>query len=507
MNILSFYLGLHDSNACLFSGATNEVQYFKSERMTGVKRHRADLKFIEDLCTHNQFDPDLVCYSDGGRNGLGACPPNAVIKELKLSERPTFRKARWYNVDHHMAHVLSAWPLADIGSVDIGVAIDGRGDHSRRISVFHKPAKLEPAIYTSTTHGVCHLFDEIGNKMGLAGHIADHAGKIMGAKAYGTVNHQYVDALLMSGCETDLPRVANGNERLFWPDARASWSLENAAFRDWLASVHDLLETIVQRVFKQHCLKDDQIAYSGGCALNSVFNQRLTANYPNLIIPPHCYDGGISIGLVKALLLELGGPEPKLPRFPFAQSDEDFGYADTSTVHDVANVLADGGIVGWLQGRGEVGPRSLGHRSILAHPGPSGTKDVLNSRIKRREAWRPYAPSILEEYERAFFPEGVVSPYMLTTVNIADHMRPLTGAVDHVDGTTRPQSVGVSVAPELHTYKQLLECFMDRTGLPALLTTSYNAGGRPVVANRSEALALFRERRLDMLVLGNEVFR
>jgi carbamoyltransferase len=178
-------------------------------------------------------------------------------------------------------------------------------------------------------------------------------------------------------------------------------------------------------------------------------------------------------------------------------ADEDHLAAAT------AEAIAAGAVVGWYQGRSEWGPRALGNRSILADPRRGDMKDLLNLKIKRRESFRPFAPSILEERTAEWFTIGYPDPFMIKVYPIRPEKRPLIPAVAHVDGTGRLQTVSARTNPR---YWKLIHAFFERTGVPMLLNTSFNEN-EPIVNTPGEALDCFLRTRMDRLVLGDVVVR
>jgi carbamoyltransferase len=174
---------------------------------------------------------------------------------------------------------------------------------------------------------------------------------------------------------------------------------------------------------------------------------------------------------------------------------------DVTLVEETASALAKGQIVGWYQGRSEWGPRALGNRSILADPRRLEMRDVLNARIKRREPFRPFAPSILEERVGDYFEESYPDPFMLKVYPIRASKRQEIPAVTHVDGTGRLQTVSRTQNP---LFWSLIKAFEARTGVPVLLNTSFNEN-EPIVNTPREALACFLRTRMDRLVLGQFV--
>lgn len=503
MKLLGFYLGYHDSNLALFDGS---VSYAKSERFFHSKHHHAGLDWVESFCRDRGFYPDAVAFSDGNRNGLGACSPGTLAKPV---DEFCFlgRRLPAFCIDHHYAHTLSAWPLCPLSEVDYGITIDGRGDNSFRASVVRHPGSARvQAVLQSTEYAYSRLFNRIGEHMKLGGLELDFAGKIMGAQAYGRVDEEFVDTNL-----TD--EVARSPLKLLdevpWRGAVPTetpgfFSFEVMSFRDWLASVHALMGLFVVRLFRAHIPVDATVVYAGGTAQNTVINEMLFQLYPHLVVPPHCYDGGISLGCLEFLRNHVGLDRFDSSGFPFWQNDPDGGYAESATIHRVAEIIAEGKIVGWFQGRGELGPRALGHRSILCDTRSHAVKDHLNRSVKRREHWRPYAASLLDRSKAAVLRAACKSPYMLRALSVSDAAMANMPGVVHIDGTCRAQTV--SESDELWTFHELISTVEALTGCLGVLNTSLNAGGSPIVSTAEQALALWRESPLDALCIGNALW-
>ena len=504
MKILGFYLGRHDSNLSFYDEG---LKYIKSERQFQVKHHHASLQWVEQICLDNNFVPDVIAFSDGNRNELGSCKGDQLYKEIpgfKLLGKniPTFC------LDHHYAHMLSAWPMQNTSEIEYGISIDGRGDNGRRVTIIRDPGKENPNIvYQSTEHAYCSFLNQIGRRMGLKGKHIDHAGKIMGAQAYGKIDDQFISHYAKSNIYTDLSQLFKSIE---WngvvPDKKQSfYDFEIPSFRDWLSTVHALMESLIIRLFKEHIPPNSKTVYAGGAAQNTVINNKLFKLYHNLIIPPHAYDGGLSLGCLEFVRLKFGMDKLNVSGFPFWQSDEHGGIAELPTIQKVAQLIDQGKIVGWFQGNGAIGPRALGHRSILLDPRRIDGKDLINKRIKRREHWRPYAASLLQSYSEEVFNEQLISPYMLRALEIKRVVQASIPAVVHEDGTCRPQTVNEQ-DHELNSYTRLLSCFSELSGMPILLNTSLNINGKPIVATKEQALQLFKSSALDALCIGNELF-
>ena len=199
------------------------------------------------------------------------------------------------------------------------------------------------------------------------------------------------------------------------------------------------------------------------------------------------------------------GPERRPSEMKEALAHRGLSFREvTHPAQEAARLLADSKIVGWFQGRAEVGPRALGARSILADPRRAEMKDIVNAEVKHREGFRPFAPSVLDERGPEFFEDYYPNPFMLLVLPIRKDKREAIPAVTHVDGTGRLQTVTRAGNP---LYYRLIEEFDRRTGVPVVLNTSFNLRGEPIVHRPEEALADFLNTGMDALFLGPYLVR
>ncbi|CAH0127561.1 carbamoyltransferase C-terminal domain-containing protein [Roseomonas sp. CECT 9278] len=501
--LLGFYLGLHDSNVA--ARVDGKLRYRKFERMSGIKHQRVALDAIRVACDEWGIRPDYVAFTDGNRNGLGSCIGEELWCSLP-SIGSLAPNAKTYCLDHHYAHVLSAMPEM-AGANIVGIAIDGRGDNGIRARVVRFSGELDAqTMLSSSDFTIGRFFNRVGISLGLSGDDVDLAGKVMGAQAYGNVCKEFVSDLEMAdpiSLPDRLLYTIPWQGRQVW-GATDFFDIRNQAFLDWLASAHDALGRAVLRFFSAYCSSDTQIVYAGGCAQNTVFNTALFEAFPRLEIPPHAYDGGLSLGCIEFLRRKLRLPATDYAAFPFIQDDCDVGFASREVAQQVAELIAEGKIVGWMQGNGEIGPRALGHRSILMDPRISDGKAVLNERVKRREPWRPYAGSILEPHVTSWFETNAPSPYMLRAIKTREERHALIPGIVHHDGTCRIQTVNAET-PELEAFNTLLTTFFKLTGVPLVLNTSLNAGGEPIHGDPAQSMKLLRAGRIDALCVGNNL--
>jgi carbamoyltransferase len=303
-------------------------------------------------------------------------------------------------------------------------------------------------------------------------------------------------------------------------------SADGQRFADCAASVQrvleDVLVDIAARLRRETGLRD--LCFGGGVALNGLANARVLAGagFDRVFVPPAPGDAGCAMGAaLYADRVYFRNPDREIPDHPFwgpvvdgsqlaRAAREDAQHVEeldeTSLVSRVADDLAAGRIVGWMEGACEFGPRALGHRSLLAAPHDAAVRDRLNRDIKRREEFRPFAPVVPIESADRFFdlpPGGArLGRYMSGVFSVRPEWRSRLAAVTHVDGTARVQVLERDMAPRLHA---LLEAYARRTGIPVLLNTSFNVAGEPIVTQALEGYLTFRRCGIDVLVAGSAV--
>jgi len=301
---------------------------------------------------------------------------------------------------------------------------------------------------------------------------------------------------------------------------------QNRYYADVAASIQSVTEEVLLKM--AHCAFIEtgakNLCMAGGVALNSVANGRIFRETPfeQIYIQPAAGDGGGAIGAaLYAHHMVLGQPRSFVLEHAYwgeehpAENIERFLQEkgiryqrlekEDKLIEQVIDRLQKGQVVGWFQGRFEWGPRALGNRSILADPRRAEMKDIVNVKIKFREPFRPFAPSVLAERASEYFqlldsPRHYPARFMLYVVDVKDAKRDLIPAVTHVDGTARLQTVTKEVNPR---YYQLIEAFGQATGIPIILNTSFNLKGEPIVNTPHEALHTFSQSGMDALVLGN----
>jgi carbamoyltransferase len=486
MKFLGLRLCDHDSNITYTDGTT--VRYIKSERLKQIKHHGYNnfSAWIADI-QHWNIDYSTL-------DGCAICVDQNNVN-FKIDDTVVFQKVDpfipniscpTYIVDHHFAHALSCWPIVNTEQVTTDFVFDGFGDFDRSHSIF----KGSQLVSTSTKPSVGALLTKWGEAIGVEGHPLDISGKVMAMKSFGAINYQFLNDV--NHCSINEANTVF--DILKW----LPYKTDNN--KDWLASLHKFIEDKFVEQFLKYAYSEETITFSGGVAQNICVNAQLKKYFKNLYIPPHNPDDGLSLGCVE-LLRQLNA-QPKFDNsgFPFWQDEEVPEIPTDETIDKVAQLLADGKIVGWFQGKGEIGPRALGNRSILMRPDIKDGKDIINNKVKHRENYRPFGCSVLEEYAKDHFDCDYASPFMLYSVPVKNPE--LLSAITHIDGTSRIQTVN----SDHKIFQSLLEKFHNKTGLPILLNTSLNTNKKPIASTKEHAMGVFETTGLDVLCVGNTIY-
>lgn len=451
-------------------------------------------------------------------------------------------KPKIHNVEHHRSHLASAFFASPYDEAAL-LSIDGSGDFTSTMIAVGKGNKIEVLDSVDFPVSVGTFYTAFTQYLGFP-HYGDEY-KVMGLAPYGepkyvdkirdvikftedglfTWNQKYFksakDVVVTYG-DDHIPFVGS----LFAPyfeekfgKARGKGDELTQYHKDIAASVQrfteELIFHIVNHLQKRTGLKN--LCIAGGVAQNSVANGKILANsgFENLYIPSAGHDAGISMGSAfymynqvlsqpraKAVYSAYTGSKFSNEEIEVFLKERNITYKrlDDAALYDyVSDRLVNAGVVGWFQGRAEFGPRALGGRSILADPRRTDAKDLLNAKIKRRESFRPFAPSILKEFVPEYFEYTENVPFMEKVFPIKKEKHSAIPAVTHVDGTGRLQSVDKAVSPR---YYGLIDAFRQKTGVPILLNTSFNEN-EPIVNTPAEALDCFLRTKMDMLVLEN----
>ncbi|MFF8827894.1 carbamoyltransferase [Streptomyces sp. NPDC015131] len=481
--------------------------------------------------------------------GLDWFPDDAAALEHLLPKAlfPRTRDPRLTFVNHHIAHAASAYHLSgrDRGAI---LVLDGQGEDVSTTLAVGIDGEIKTLRTFTPGWSLGYFYAAVCEYAGLG---ADAAGKMMGLASYGTPGDLTFGGALgftddgftvgavppdlrstgstdeetatirhwLAHLEKALPEAPNRSVRRFDPRTGRYTRVTDRdpfSYRDVAATAQAALERAVMALVRSLLREsgESSLLIAGGVGFNATLNGKLMRmpEVRDLFVQPLAGDQGVSLGAAVWCAAQEGdrirpmaGSVAWGPRW---SPDEIRGVLEaTGTAYTepadiaaaTAGVLAAGGVAGWFQGRAEGGPRALGHRSMVAVPDPEGTRDRVNVRIKDREAWRPFAPSMREEAAESLIGTATPLPYMIVTTPVTDAGAAAMPAVVHSDRTTRPQTVSAAVDP---LYHRLIGEVAEHTGTPVVLNTSFNGRDEPVVCTPRDALATFHRLPMDALALG-----
>jgi carbamoyltransferase len=455
-------------------------------------------------------------------------------------------RAKFHNVEHHRAHLASSFYVSPFERAAL-LSIDGFGDFISTRWGAGEGNSIEVLGQVEYPHSTGILYTATTQFLGFP-HYGDE-GKVMGLAPYGTprymeefrdiirtdedgrfrLNLEYfrhhAEGVEMSWDEGSpvIGRIYSDEFAERFGPAREQGALLTDRERDIAASLQKRLEEVGFHILNH--LQDrtglTDLGLSGGVAYNSVMNGKILLNTPfrRVYVQPAAGDSGTAIGACyqiyngllkqpRSFVMEGAYTGPEFTNEEIIRELEHSElvyetYSDEELTKRAAKDIADGAVLGWFQGRMEFGPRALGNRSIVVDPRRADMKDILNERIKKREPFRPFAPSILEEHVGVYFEQTHPSPTMLMVYQIKPEQRALIPAVTHVDGSGRLQTVSRGVNDR---YYQLISDFYELTGVPIVLNTSFNEN-EPVVCTPRHAIDCFLKTRMDVIYLGNHAVR
>ncbi|MEV6250372.1 carbamoyltransferase C-terminal domain-containing protein [Streptomyces sp. NPDC051742] len=467
-----------------------------------------------DLVAYS-YDPELARTAeelglddpwDSLRQAYARCAPGFLSTAL-----PGLDPASVRFVGHHMAHAASGAFGAEAAESSSVLVLDGRGESASHLAARRLGNRLEPLRAQGLPHSLGLVYEELTEHLGFLR--SSDEFKVMALASHGTPRmlgelRRYVRPTGDGGF------LAHGVPWAELCPPRAADEPWTQAHADVAASTQAVLEeTLLDLVRWLHGRTHDGVlTLAGGVALNCVANSRIAREGPfsRVWVQPAAGDAGTALGGALLLSAEAGEDPAPMPGAALGRewSDAELaGRLKTAAVPferppdiaaTVAEALAANGVVAWFQGRSEYGPRALGHRSLLAHPGHAGNLERLND-IKGREQFRPVAPMVLTERSAEIFDGPLPSPYMLFVHDVAPDWRERIPAVVHVDGTARIQTVDRLQEPLV---ARMLEEFERLTGLPVVVNTSLNTAGRPMVDDPRDALECFGSTPVDLLAIG-----
>jgi carbamoyltransferase len=420
-------------------------------------------------------------------------------------------------VPHHVAHAASAGLASpDLDATDV-LVLDGRGESASHLAGRYDGGELEVLRTQELPHSLGLLYETVTDHLGFLR--SSDEFKVMALASYGSP--RFLDelrrAVYATGDGGFHTEVVDWQSLAKRRGRDEEWTQDHA---DLAASVQQRLEEVLLDLvgWLHGRTSGRALALAGGVALNCVANTRLfdAGPYDRIWVQPAAGDSGTALGGALHVARAEGDVTAPMPGADLGRGwsdDEIEAWLVTARVpyerpadvaEAVAECLADNGVVAWFQGRSEYGPRALGRRSLLAHPGHEKNLERLND-VKGREQFRPVAPMVLADRAPALFSRGPLpSPYMLFVHDVAKEWRARIPAVVHVDGTARVQTVDDADEPLV---ARVLRGFERRTGIPVVINTSLNTAGRPMVDDPRDALECFGSAPVDLLAIGPFVVR
>jgi carbamoyltransferase len=464
---------------------------------------------------------------------LSAETPGTILSELK--------RAQVHKIEHHRAHLASAFFASPFEEAAV-VSVDGFGDYSSVMWGIGRGNRIQVLGSVLFPHSLGIFYTAFTQFLGFPNYGDEY--KMMGLAAYGEprfvaqvrevaqtasgqcrlnldyfTHHSHGVKMTWNGCQPVSGNVFSRKLSGIFGDPREPGSEFTTRHADIAASVQAVLEenyfALLNHVHNR--TRQPRLCLAGGVALNCAANGKIFERTPfrDLFIQPAASDAGTSIGAALTVWHErLNQPRSFVMRHAYygpAYADSEIRQTlesaatayrhldEAELIARTASEIAAGKVVGWFQGRMEFGPRALGNRSILADPRHAAMKDLLNSRIKHREHFRPFCPSILAEAVADFFQIDYPSPFMVTAYRIKSERRHEIPAVTHADNTGRLQTVTHEDNP---LYWKLIRSFGEITGVPLLLNTSFNEN-EPIVQTPAQALDCFLRTKMDTLVIGS----
>jgi carbamoyltransferase len=430
---------------------------------------------------------------------------------------------------HHMAHAISAYALSGFNK-SLVLAIDGYGDFLSGLVALGKGSSLTQIETFPQRKSLGVFYLEV---IQFIGYSSFDEYKVMGLAPFGDpatfrdVVRGLYELLPNGDYELHLDRVVSSLLPLV--EVRKKSQPFTQKHKDLAAALQEALEEIVLHVLRHYRQATGQrnLCMAGGVAHNCTMNGKILYSglFDDVFVQPAAHDAGCALGAALLASCEEGRVCGDVQQVQHVYWGTDIG--DDASIYrslqswksfisfekspDVgrhtAELIAQGSVIGWMQGRSEFGPRALGNRSILADPRPQENKDRINQMVKKREGYRPFAPSVLEEDARQYFefPEGIESfPFMIFVVNVREEMRRQLGATTHIDGTARVHTVSRETN---RRYWELINAFKEITGVGVLLNTSFNNNVEPIVDSVEDGIVSFLTTGLDYLVVGDYVVR
>jgi carbamoyltransferase len=546
------YSQMHDSSACiirdgelLFAVAEERLSRIKHD--SAFPRHavQACLDFaavqagqLGEVCfgwphAGDAFRHDLKCFASGQMPLSYLNALNSTLHFLSMWHQQGGAKrfahhfghvkARMRFVDHHLAHAISAYAYSGFEDSAV-VVMDGRGAWEAT-SIWHgHNGRLDHLLTIPFPNSIGYFFSEFTEYLGFQRNSDEW--KVMGLAPYGQPGvdlSSFINPQANPYTVHTRPLVAPGSDpfsemkKLLGP-VRPAESEITDRHKNIAYAAQEACEIAMMNVVKMAVQKTGSrnLCMAGGVALNSKANGKIAASglIDKIFVQPAASDDGVALGAALAPYLDAGGklPNRAMRHAYLGPSFEDDAiepilrtyklcYSRLENIASaVADLLAQGKIIGWFQGRMEFGPRALGSRSILADPRDPEMNTKVNNAVKFREWWRPFAPSFKKEAAMDYLESATDSPFMILTAQVRPEKRAIIPAVTHVDGSARPQTVEKEINP---LYWRLIDEFGKRTGVPVIMNTSFNLRGEAIVHTPTDAVRTFFSSGMDALCIGS----
>jgi carbamoyltransferase len=546
------YTRMHDSSACvvrdgelLFAVAEERISRMKHDARFPRLAIQACLDFarvradqLDEVCfgwstAGPGFRHDLKCLATGGLpftylnlltttlHFLTMWRQDSGSKLFVQQFGPTKAKMRF--VDHHLAHAISAYGYSGFDDAAV-VVMDGRGAWEATSIWRGHGGKIDHVLTIPYPDSVGYFYSEFTEFLGFQRNSDEW--KVMGLAPYGQPGVK-LDSFIdfeTAPYRVHVKRLTGNGSGIFsgmipllGPLRVAESEIDNR-HKDIAYAVQEACEVAMMNVVRMAIAKTGcrNLCLAGGVALNSKANGKLLASglADRMFVQPAASDDGVALGAALAPYLDDNGklPNKAMRHGYWGPCFDDEAIEDTLRTYKLhykrlsdpasaaAELLSQGKILGWFQGRMEFGPRALGSRSILADPRDPEMNAKVNNAVKFREWWRPFAPSFKKEAAGDYLESATDSPFMILTAQVRPEKRSIIPSVTHVDGSARPQTVEKEINP---LYWHLIDEFGKRTGVPVLLNTSFNLRGEAIVCTPTDAICTFFSSGMDALVIGS----
>ena len=561
MLILGIFAYQHDASACLIKDG--KILGFVEEERLNREKHSAlfpknsieylfktyNFKFEDiDYITFcwdvkKEFFSNLKSFIFNIPQSLNLLKSGAAQNDLSLLSRlkkqfflkneflingfSLSKKTKIVEIEHHLGHAASVFLVSEFDESAI-ITWDGRGEKTSILISHGKSNKIEKIKEIQIPNSLGIFYSAITKYVGF--NLFDE-GKTMGLSAYGNdiYLNDFNDIIFKKGETFELNQkyfsfMTHGRNKYlselfykkFGPPRDKSAKISQH-YKDIAFAAQKKLEEIGIHIVKEtkKIIKSENLCITGGVALNCIMNQKIIESkiFKNVFVQPIASDSGTSIGgplyvynsimnykrdyVFKDIYL---GPDFKNEEIEKIILKNKINYYKSKDIFkETAKLISNGEIIGWFQDKMESGPRALGNRSILADPRNPNIKDKINSIIKKRESYRPFAPAVLHEYRNNFFDMSADSDYMILSANVLEHQKLKIPSVTHVDGTARVQTVKKDMN---FKFWSLINEFYQISGVPILLNTSFNEN-EPIVCNPQEAIDCFTRTDMNYLILDN----